>query len=51
MFNIQIYSIDIDIEIQDPMAKIGSIENMNKKADNKTFKAAYGTAYDSDDEV
>ena len=32
------------------MAKIGSIENM-KKADNKTFKATYGTAYDSDDEV
>lgn len=31
------------------MAKIGSIENM-KKADNKTFKATYGTAYDSDDE-
>ena len=32
------------------MAKIGTEENM-KKVDNKNFKATYGTAYDSDDEV
>ena len=32
------------------MTRVNSFENMNK-VDNKDFKAAYGTAYDSNDDV
>jgi len=43
------YSVSEQRTHQVPMAKLGSTENM-KKADNKTFKPTYGTAYDNDDE-